>query len=201
MLHELYTKFSTPRDKFHILLLFPSQWMLENDEKPQIYLNYTWRDSSYCVLVLHSSHSVHGVLSTHRHVNLSDERNILFWELLSSAITSDCYVFTHHWTRDFIARHIIYNRIDYRRDPHLLVQHPHRWRSFSLSLFLALWLFLSCIGWMADVNDEIFPQGPKNTLWLETFFRCPARSNGRRLRSGDKNTVRDGSRLWFSAVI
>ena len=37
---------------------------------------------------------VHGVLSTRRQVNLSDERNLLFRELLSSAITSDCYVST-----------------------------------------------------------------------------------------------------------
>ena len=43
---------------------------------------------------------------------------------------------------------------------------------------------------MADVNDKIFLQGPKSTLWLEAFFQCPAHSNGRRLQSGDKNTVR-----------
>ena len=44
---------------------------------------------------------------------------------------------------------------------------------------------------MANGKDEIFLRGPKSTLWLEIFFQCPANSNGRRLRSGDKNTVRD----------
>ena len=44
---------------------------------------------------------------------------------------------------------------------------------------------------MAEVDDEIFLQGPKGTLWLEAFFQCQAHSNGRRLQSGDKNTVRD----------
>jgi hypothetical protein len=35
---------------------------------------------------------------------------------------------------------------------------------------------------------------------LEAFFQCPARSNGRRLRSGEKNTVRDILRLWTAAL-
>ena len=79
----------------------------------------------------------------------------------------------------------------------LLVQTPsHRCRSLSLPLLLALWLSLSCIGWI--VKDEIFLRGPKSTLLLEAFFQCPAKSNGRRLRSGDKNTVRNGSRPWSS---
>ena len=52
-----------------------------------------------------------------------------------------------------------------------------------------------CIGSMPNVKDEIFLRGPKSTLWLETFFQCPAHSNGRRLRDGDRNTVRNGSRL------
>ena len=73
----------------------------------------------------------------------------------------------------------------------------HRWRSLCSALFLALWLSLSCIEWLGA--DEIFLRGPKSTLWLETFFQCPAHSNGRRLRSGDKNTVRDRSKLWSSA--
>ena len=73
---------------------------------------------------------------------------------------------------------------------------PHyRWRSLSLPSFLALWLFLPCIG----CNDEISLRGPKNILWLGTFYQCPEHSNGRRLRSGDKNTVCDAWRLWFSA--
>ena len=70
----------------------------------------------------------------------------------------------------------------------------HRWCSLCSALFLALWLSLSRIGWLGA--DEIFLRDPKSTLWLETFFQCPAHSNGRRLRSGDKNTVRNGSRLW-----
>ena len=73
-----------------------------------------------------------------------------------------------------------------------------RWHSLTGSLFLPLWLSSLCIGWMANVEDEIFLQVQKSTLWLETFFRCPAHLNGRRLRSGEKNTVRDGSRLRFS---
>ena len=79
--------------------------------------------------------------------------------------------------------------------------YSYRWRSLSSpsTFFLAFWLSLSCIGWMANLNDEIFLRGPKNTLWLETYFHCPAHLNGRRLRSGDKNTVRDNSRLWSSA--
>ena len=52
---------------------------------------------------------------------------------------------------------------------------------------------------MANVKDEIFLRGPKSTLWLEVFFQCPAHLNGRHLRNGDKNSVRDGSRLWSSA--
>ena len=52
---------------------------------------------------------------------------------------------------------------------------------------------------MANAEDEIFLPGPKSTLLLEIFFQCPPHSNGRRLRSGDKNTVRDGSKLWSSA--
>ena len=75
----------------------------------------------------------------------------------------------------------------------------HRWRSLSSSLFLALWLSLSCIGQMANVKEEIFLLGPKSTLWLETFFQCRAHSNGKHLRSGDENIVRDRSRLWSSA--
>ena len=68
------------------------------------------------------------------------------------------------------------------------------------NLFWALCLSLSYIGRMANVKDEIFfLRAPKNTLWSETFFQCPAHSNGRRLRSGDKNTVREGSRLWSFA--
>ena len=58
---------------------------------------------------------------------------------------------------------------------------------------------MSCIGWMLNVKDESFLQGPKSTLWLDAFFQCPPHSNGRRLRSGDKNTVRNGSRFWSSA--
>ena len=71
----------------------------------------------------------------------------------------------------------------------------HRWYSFSSPLFSVLWLSQSllCIGWMANVNDAIFLRGPKSILWSETFFQCRTHSNGRRLRSGDKNTVCDGS--------
>ena len=47
---------------------------------------------------------------------------------------------------------------------------------------------------VANVKNEIFLRGPKSTLWLETFFQCPPRSDGRRLRNGDKNTVRVVSR-------
>ena len=47
---------------------------------------------------------------------------------------------------------------------------------------------------MANVKDKIFLRGPKSTLWLETFFQCQAHSNGRRSRSGDENTVRNGSK-------
>ena len=76
----------------------------------------------------------------------------------------------------------------------------HRWPSISLPLFSAPWLSSLCIGWMANVvKDEIFLRGPKSILWLEAFFQCPAHSNGRRLRSGDKNSVRYGSRLWSAA--
>ena len=77
----------------------------------------------------------------------------------------------------------------------------HRWRSLSSLLSSVLWLSLSCIGWMAKVEHEIFLRGPKSTLWLEAFFQYPAHSNGRRMRSGEKNTVRDasGSRLWSYA--
>ena len=46
------------------------------------------------------------------------------------------------------------------------------------------------------VKDEIFLQGPPGTLWLEAFSQWPAHSNGRRLRNGDKNTVRNGSGLY-----
>ena len=88
--------------------------------------------------------------------------------------------------------------INFYPDPELLVKHSHRWRSLSSPLFLALWLSLSCIGWIANVKDEIFLRGLKSTLWLEAFFQCPAHSNGRLLRSGDKNTVRDGSWSWSS---
>ena len=80
----------------------------------------------------------------------------------------------------------------------------HRWRSLSSpsSLFFALWLPLPCIGsgWMANVKDEIFLRGLESTLWLETFFQCPAHSNGRHFRSGDENIVCDRLRLWSSAL-
>ena len=49
----------------------------------------------------------------------------------------------------------------------------HRWCSLTSLLFLPLWPSLSCIGWMANVEDEIFLRGPKSTLWLEAFFQCP----------------------------
>ena len=48
-------------------------------------------------------------------------------------------------------------------------------------------------------NAETFLRVPESTLSSEAFFHCPPHGNGRRLRSGDKNTVRDGSRLWSSA--
>ena len=109
------------------------------------------------------------------------------------------YLVGGHWQCDTQAFHKVrYKMIIYHPDA-LSSTLSHRWRSLSSPLFLALWLSLSCIGWMANVNDEIFLRGPKSTLWSETFFQCPAHSNGRRLRSGDKNTVRSGSRLWFSA--
>ena len=79
------------------------------------------------------------------------------------------------------------------------LSHRWPWRSLSSPLVLALWLSSSCIGWMANVKDEIFLRGLESTLWLEAFFQCPAHSNGRHMRSGEKSTVRHtGSRLWSS---
>ena len=80
-------------------------------------------------------------------------------------------------------------------DPEFLIGLSDRWRSLALSspLLLALWLSLSCIGWMVNVEDKIFLRGPRSTLWLEAFSQCPGHSNGRHLRSGEENTVRDGS--------
>ena len=44
----------------------------------------------------------------------------------------------------------------------------HRWRSLCSALFLALWLSLSCIGWLGA--DEIFLRGPKVPFdWKPSF--------------------------------
>ena len=84
--------------------------------------------------------------------------------------------------------------------PTLCSTFSHKWHSLCSTLFLSPWLSLWFIGCtMANVKDEIFLPGQKSTLSLETFFQCPAHSNGRRLRSGDKNTVCNGMRLWSSA--
>ena len=52
---------------------------------------------------------------------------------------------------------------------------------------------------MANVKDVIFLQDPKSSLLSETFFQCLEHSNGRHLRSGEKNTVCDRSSTQYSS--
>ena len=64
----------------------------------------------------------------------------------------------------------------------------YRWHCLLLSL-LELLVSSSCIGGVANVTGVIFLQGQRSSLWSETFFQCPPESNGRRMQSGEKNTV------------
>ena len=51
---------------------------------------------------------------------------------------------------------------------------------------------------MANIKSETFLRGPKYTHLLEAFFQCPAHSNGRRMQSGGKSTVRDAGLILRS---
>ena len=52
---------------------------------------------------------------------------------------------------------------------------------------------------MANVEDAIILRDLRSSLLLETFFQCPVHSSGRRLQSGDKNTVRGRSFAQYSS--
>ena len=65
----------------------------------------------------------------------------------------------------------------------------HRWPCLCLFSFLELLVSLSCTGGVANLNGGIFLLGLRSFLLSEAFFQCQAEPSGRRLRSGEKNTV------------
>ena len=71
-------------------------------------------------------------------------------------------------------------------------------KSFYSVLFIALAVFV--VYWMNSQRwERNLPLGPKKYPLIGSLHQCPPLSNERRLRSGDKTTVRDGLRPWFFA--
>ena len=68
----------------------------------------------------------------------------------------------------------------------------HRWHRLKLLSFLELLVSLSSTG-VANVNGSIFLPGPRSFLLSGTFLQCLPEPSGRRLRNGEKNTVR----VWY----